>query len=314
MHYNIHFRSLSSSFRHIVAHIVITLLAIGMAFYLPVAAKYILYYWWPKVEYDSHLLVITEIGFAAVLVMLFNISLIALDGRRSLRMNKIASLVYAREKTGWFSRRGERALRKKFLCARDVSIFSITGYDTFSSENCMLQQPLEHSYEIRVMLMNPNGEGAVKRVKSLSDPESLLETYRRETETSIAYLKKLSAAGKKITLKLYDDPPFWKLVVTGEYVWVQYCHDGYEVKNQPEYVFALQKDYPTRGFFAPFYMYFLDQWNDPRHPEYNLETDELVYRNAEGNEIRRVAFGPPEALQAELSSEVIIPVRLARNG
>ena len=178
----------------------------------------------------------------------------------------------------------------------------------------MLQQPLEHSYEIRVMLMNPNGEGAVKRVNSLSDPESLLKTYRQEIETSIAYLKKLSAAGKKISLKLYDDPPFWKLVVTGEYVWVQYCHDGYEVKNQPEYVFALQKDYPTRGFFAPFYTYFLDQWNDSRHPEYNLETDELVYRNSEGNEIKRVPFARAEERQAELPSEIIIPARLAKNG
>lgn len=299
MHYNTHFHSLSSSVRNIVPHIVITLLAIGMAFYLPVAAKYILYYWLPKVEYDSHLLVIIEISFAAVLVLLFNISKIAMDGRRSLRMNKIASLVYAREKTGWFSRWGERALRKKFLCARDVSIFSITGYDTFSSENCRLQQLLEHSYEIRVMLMNPDSEGALKRVNSLSNPESLLETYRRETEASIAYLKKLSAVGKKITLKFYDDQPFWKLVVTGEYVWVQYCHDGYEIKNQPEYVFALQRHNPTRGFFAPFYMYFLNQWNDPRHPEYNLETDKLVYRNAEGNEIKRVAFGQIEELQKE---------------
>ncbi len=290
MHYNIHFHSWAHGIRHVVAHVVITLLAIAMAFYLPEAAKYILYHWWPMVEYDSHLLVITEIGFAVVLVILFNIALIAVDARRSLRMNRIASLVYGREKNSWFSRRGEHELRKKFLCARDFSILSITGYDTFSLENCMLQQPLQQSYEIRVMLMNPNSEGAVKRVSSLSNPEVLLETYRAETETSIAYLKKLSAAGKKITLKFYDDPPFWKLVVTGEYVWVQYCHDGYEIKNQPEYVFALQRDYPNRGFFAPFYMYFLNQWNDPRHPEYNLETDKLIYRNAEGNEIMQLAF------------------------
>ncbi len=301
MRYNLHFHSFTSSFRHIAVHIVITLLAIGMAYYLPVAAKYILYHWWPRVEYDSQLLVITEIGFAAVLAMLFNISKIALDGRRSMRMNKIASLVYAREKNGWFSRRGERALRRKHLCARDVSIISITGYDTFSSENCRLRDLLEHSYEIRVMLMNPDGEGAIKRVNSLGNPESLLETYRRETEASIAYLKKLSAMGKKVTLKLYDDRPFWKLVVTGEYVWVQYCHDGYEIKNQPEYVFALQQGKPTRGFFAPFYMYFLGQWNDPRHPEYNLETDELIYRNAEGNENERIIFPPMAFLRNERS-------------
>lgn len=299
MHYNIHFHTLSHSMRQIALHIVITLLAIGMAYYLPVAAKYILFHWWPMVEYDSQLLIITEISFAAVLVLLFNITKIAIDGRRSLRMNKIASLVYAREGTNWFSRRGERTLRKKFLCARDVSIISITGYDTFSSENCRLQELLEHCYEIRVMLMNPDSGGAIKRVNSLPNPELLLETYRREIATSIGYLKKLSAMGKKVTLKFYDHQPFWKLVVTGEYVWVQYCHDGYEIKNQPEYVFALQQGKPTRGFFAPFYMYFLDQWNDPRHPEYNLETDELIYRNAQGNENERIAFGLIERLKNE---------------
>ncbi len=69
---------------------------------------------------------------------------------------------------------------------------------------------------------------------------------------SIAYLRKLASAGKKVKLKFYEEPPFWKLVVTGEYVWVQYCHDGHEVKTQPEYVFGLQHDNPQRGFFDPF--------------------------------------------------------------
>jgi len=306
MHYSKHSHSFVGSIRHIAAHAVITLLAVGIAFSLPVVAQYILYSWWPKVEDNSQLLLVTEISFAAVLVLLLNMTKVAWDNRRIRSMNKIASLVYARESDGWLSRWGERELRKKFLVARDISIFSITGYDTFSSENARLQQPLDDSYEIRVMLLNPDSEGAIRRVNSLSDPESLLASYRQETEASIAYLKKLASAGKKVTLKFYDDPPFWKLVVTGEYVWVQYCHDGYEIKEQPEYVFALQRDKPARGFFAPFYMYFLNQWNDPRYPEYNLETDELIYRNTEGNEIRRVAFGQKEESRQEPSRLIIV--------
>ncbi len=291
MDHNKHFHSFAEGIHHAFAHVVITLLAVGIAFSLPVVAKYILFYWWPKVEESTQLLMITEIGFATVLVLLFNISKIAWDGRRSMHMNKIASLVYAREGRGWASRRKERDMRKKIASARDVYIMSITG-DTFSSENSELQKTLELAYEIRVMLANPYGKGVASRVQSLDDPEAMLQAYRQETEMSIAYLRKLAVVGKKVKLRFYEEPPFWKLVVTGEYVWVQYCHDGHEVKTQPEYVFGLQHGNPQRGFFAPFYKYFLNQWNDPLHSEFNFETNELVYRNGDGNENRRVTFSP----------------------
>jgi len=301
-----HFHSFTQGIHHAFAHVVITLLAVGIAFSLPVVAKYILFNWWPKVEDNSQLLMITEISFATVLVLLFNISKIAWDGRRSMHMNKIASLVYAREGRGWMSRWKERDMRKKIANVRDVYIMSITG-DTFSAENSDLQKTLELAYEIRVLLANPYGKGVASRVQSMDDPEAMLQAYRQETEGSIAYLSKLVAAGKKVKLKFYDEPPFWKLVVTGEYVWVQYCHDCHEVKTQPEYVFGLQHGNPQRGFFEPFYKHFLDQWNDPGHPEFNFETSELIYRNADGNEIRRTAF-PPQAEEGGMFRSSLVEV------
>jgi len=294
-----HFPSLSGTVGHIVAHVAITLLAVGIAFSLPAAARYILYYWWPKVEGDSQLLLTTEIGFAAVLVLLFNVSRLAREGRRCLKMNRIASLVHVREGDTWLSRLSGRALRKMISAPRDVSVMSVTGYDTFVSEKRKLHRFIEDCYEIRVMLMNPYSPGAKRRVQSLGDPAAMLESYRRESDATIAYLGKLRSAGKKITLKFYDDPPFWNLIVTGEYVWVQYCHDGYELRAQPEYVFALKRDNPAQGLFSPFYVYFLNQWNDPRHPEYNFETNELVYRNGDGNEVERVPYPPREDRRTE---------------
>ena len=287
-----HFHSINQGIHHAFSHIVITLLAVGIAFSLPTVAAYILFNWWPKVEGNSQLLMITEIGFATVLVLLFNISKIAWDGRRSMHMNKIASLVYAREERGWMSRRKERDMRKLIANVRDVYIMSITGNDTLSAENSDLQKTLDMAYEIRVLLANPYGKGIASRALSTDDPEATLKSYRQEIEASIASLRKLADAGKKIKLKFYEEPPFWKLVVTGDYVWVQYCHIGHEVKAQPEYVFGLQHDNPQRGFFEPFYKHFLDQWKDQGHPEFNFETGELVYRNEDGNEIRRTVFPP----------------------
>ena len=255
------------------------------------------------VKSDSQLLLITEISFAVVLVLLLNILKVAWNGRRGMHMNKIASLVYAREEQGWMSRWKERDMRKKIANVRDVYIMSITGYDTFISGNRDLQKTLDMAYEIRVLLANPYGKGVTSRALSTDDPEAMLQAYRQEVETSISYLRKLAEAGKKIKLKFYEEPPFWKLVVTGEYVWVQYCHTGHEVKSQPEYVFGLQHDNPQRGFFEPFYKHFLDQWKDQGHPEFNFETSELIYRNEDGNEIQRTAF-PPRAEHVVLADNL----------
>jgi hypothetical protein len=285
-----HFSNLSEGINHALSHVVVTLMAVGIAFSMPAIAEYILFNWWPMVEGNSQLLLITEIAFAAVLVLLFNIAKIALDGMRSMEMNKIASLVYAREERGWNSRRKERDMRKLIANVRDVYIMSITGNDTLSADNLDLQKTFDMAYEIRVLLANPYGKGIATRALSTEDPEASLMAHREQVENSIAFLRKLADAGKKIKLKFYDEPPFWKLVVTGEYVWVQYCHIGLDLKSQPEYVFGLQHDQPQRGFFEPFYKHYLNQWKDIDHPEFNFETCELVYRNDEGNEFKRTNF------------------------
>lgn len=295
---NPHFFSFSHTLLHIISHAAVTLLAVGIAFSLPMASEYILYSWWPKVEGDSQLLLITEISFAAVLVLLLNLVLIASAGRRSLRMSRIASLVHVHDGDSWFSRWSSRDLRNEISCARDVSVMSITGYDTFVSEKRNLHSFINDSYELRVMLMNPYGAAAKRRVDSLGDQVSL-EEYQQETEATIERLTSLAAAGKKVTLKFYEEQPFWNLIITGEYAWVQYCHNGHELKDQPEYVFALRKDKPAHGLFSPFYVHFLNQWNDPHHPEYDLQSKELIYRNEKGNEVGRIPYPPQEDRRAE---------------
>jgi hypothetical protein len=258
------------------------------------------------VEGDSQLLLITEISFAAVLVLLFNLVLIAMEGRRSLRMNHIASLVHVHEADNWFSRWRGRDLRNRISGTRDVSVMSITGYDTFVSEKRNLHRFIDDSYELRVMLMNPYGAGAKRRIQSMGDQASLA-SYRQETEATIERLASLAAAGKKVTLKFYEEQPFWNLIVTGEYVWVQYCHDGHELKDQPEYVFALRKDKPAQGLFPAFYVHFLNQWNDPRHPEYDLQNKELIYRNDKGNEVGSIPYPPQENRRAEHRLVMVAP-------
>lgn len=281
------------SLRQILVHGAITLLAVAIAFSLPPAARYILYEWWPRVEEDANLLLATEIALASALVLLFNLAKVAWDGRHKVVMAQLASLVYARKPDrGWLARWRERTLIKNLPAARDACVLSLTGHETLIDRNSMISGTLENAYEIRIMLINPVGEGVRKRVESMPSGVTLL-SFHGELEASIAYLAELRKRGKKVALKFYDREPLWKVVVLGDHVWVQHCHAGIAVKRQPEYVFALRHSSPREGFFVPFYVYFLNQWSDTANPEYDFGTNELVFRDAVGNETVRAPLGVP---------------------
>src|SRR5258706_8062889 len=293
MHRGAPTHSLWSRLRHFLSPGVITLLAVAIAFALPGTANYILNEWWPHVELNPNLLLATEIALASVLALLFNLAKIAWDHRQGVRIARLASLMYARNAgAGWWSRRRERALVKQLPAARDAFVLTLTGYDTFVADDSLLRDVMEKVYEIRVMLVNPVGRALRERADSLP-PEITVLTLNSEFEAVVAYLSGLRKFGKKVTLKFYGEEPFWKLIVLGDYVWVQHCHSGFGVKEQPEFVFALQHREPRHGLFVPFYMVFLNQWNDSRHPEYDFDTNELVYRDASGKETGRDVLVAP---------------------
>jgi hypothetical protein len=286
-------QGLLPSLRQILSHGIITMLAVAIAFSLPQVAGYILYRWWPLVERDPNLLLATEIGTTSILVLLFNFAKIIWDNWKKVKMAKLTALAYARDcKGGRLLRRRERALVKEMSAARDVYVLSLTGYHTFVEDDSLLREALRSAYEIRVLLINPGGTGLRRRVDSMPSDITLL-SYHKEIETSIAHLAELRKGGKNISLKFYDQEPFWKVVVLGDHVWVQHFHTGSEVKYQPEYVFALQHHNPREGLYVPFYVHFLDQWNQPDHPVYDFQTNELVYRDAAGNERSRAPLGVP---------------------
>src|SRR3989475_11501033 len=83
--------------RQILIHGAITLLAIVIAFSLPPAARYILYVWWPRVETDTSLLLVTEIGLASALVLPFNPGKVAWGNRNKVAMASRTALGYARD-------------------------------------------------------------------------------------------------------------------------------------------------------------------------------------------------------------------------
>ncbi len=272
--------------REIAFHALVSLLALGLAFSVPTVASYVLYDWWPRVSASSRLLLATEIAFAAMLVVLFHLVRVAWDGIRLMYLTEGAALVHVLDDSpAWW-----RPRVPVLATGREALFLSVTGFHTFASPEAPFHELASRAYETRVMLLNPHSEGARERIRSLPDPAEARALYLEEIGASIAHLKSLARAGRRVRLKLYDQAPFWSIVVAGEQAWVRYCHDGYPMKTQPDYVFALRKDKPTQGLFPPFCMYALRQWNDPSLAEYDFASDELVWRDAAGTETRRDAF------------------------
>lgn len=278
------------SLRHLATHAGITLLAVAIAFSLPQLASYILFTWWPRMQEDTRSLLYAEIGFAAVLIVVLNLLKLSWDYHQRARMSNIASLVYAKENNDWLARWAKDKQLRAQPWKRDLTIMAVTGYGTFAATDSALREVLPDCYEIRVLLMDPYSPGATLYAAGHDDAETTLAEMRREFEASVASLKRLRGPGKNITLKLYEHPPFWKLVFTGEQVWVRCCHASRDNGKFPEYVFALQAGKPNRGFFPAFYTYFLNQWQDPRLPEYDFDNDALLYQESKSGKPRRVPF------------------------
>jgi hypothetical protein len=94
-------------------------------------------------------------------------------------------------------------------------------------------------------------------------------------------------ASRSARLKLYPDTPLLKLAILGDSLWVRHYHPGLDVRALPEFLFRHSTQ--PGGFYDPLHQYFLSRWQDPRIPEYDLETDELVYQSG-ANGARREVF------------------------
>jgi hypothetical protein len=285
------------SMSEIVTHAMLLVGAVAIAFSLPSGMHFFIYRWWPMISANPDLLFLTEVCLAAVLVAVFISIKSTLQNRDFVDSAKLASLVHASHKDGWVTRWRERLLIKKVPASGTACVMTVTGYDTFAHKDSQFRQVLQDAREIRVMLLNPMSDGARMRADSLSEERDYYGHLLDEIHESIAYLKELRSAGKKVTLKFYDHRPFWKLVIVGDYVWVQYCHDGFEVNAVPEYVFALHSSSPERGLYTPFNILFTEKWNETPYLDFDFETDELVQRDLYGNELGRALL--PRSPHAE---------------
>jgi hypothetical protein len=167
-------------------------------------------------------------------------------------------------------------------------VIGSSGYSTFVDQVGDLSSVLDKCLGAKILLVNPYSQEATARMLAIAHPEHTLATFREEVRQSIELLKRLKAMGKAVKLKLYSDPPLIKMVILGDYLWLQHYHADLDVQTMPEYV--LRHNRKDHGLYTLYSHYFAQRWKSAEIPEYDLDTDELVYRSRTGNEIRRERF------------------------
>lgn len=274
----------------IVYHIAVVVLSAALALSLPDIIKYLtrkILLYWSFIENQELFLVSTEVTAAVVLIIFINALVRNWGARKRSRMAKIAGLISVALPKSFLTRRQLKKVKEEQGAGRSVMLISSTGFRTFMDPAGDMHQVLQNCREAKIMLLDPLKDGVTARAKSLADPDITPESFREQIIRSIDFLKTLKKHQKKIRLKLYREVPLLKLAILGDYLYLQHYPTGINVRKMPEYVFKLNKD---GNLFSLFYQYFVSRWLDPAIPEYDLDTNELVYRDKTGNEVRRDHF------------------------
>lgn len=275
---------------HVAYHFLIVGVSAALALSIPTVVGYLVRGYlrsWPLIENDQFLLVAVEVAIAAALILFLHDLRKNWRDRRLSRTARAAGLFLVSPGKGLIARWNAARLKRKQGRAREVMIIGATGFRTFVDPSGDLHEPVKSCREARIMLLDPREEGARARALSLPAPDVTPERFREQIRASIAFLKGLRLLQKKVRLKLYPDTPLLKLAILGDFLWVRHYHPGTDASALPEFLFRHSPE--PGGLYGPLHQYFLARWQDPRIPEYDLETDELVYQDGDGG-ARREAF------------------------
>jgi hypothetical protein len=273
-------------------HAVVVVLSAGIAWSLPNIARQFLVFW-SHVEHEQITLLTIEVGVALLLIVISNYLWQAFKDRRQAVLARGAGLVSFFPLHDPGAGKTIRKLKQQQGLGRTVLAIGVTGHGTVVEDKAELHALLETSLEAKLLLLNPFSEEAARRAQSLSHPDISPDRFRRELQDTISLIKRLRASGKVIRLKLYSDRPHLRMVILGDYLWLQHYHTGLDIRWMPEYVF--QHNLNHHGLYTLFYQYFTKRWENQDIPEYDFQTDELVYRAKNGNELRREPSGLNQA-------------------
>ncbi len=277
------------SIGRILFHIAVIAVSAFIALSLPAIMTFVaqnLLVYWSFIGNEKVFLVSMEIALAIFLILFIHRVRKNWKARKISRMARRAGFVREKSPRSILTRRWTRKMKAGQGFGREVLLLGSTGWRTFGDPQGDFHSVLHNCREAKIMLLDPCGEGAKVRAKSIL--EITPENFGEQTRRSIGFLKELKAVQKHIRLKLYPDPPLFKLAILGDYLWIQHYHTGLDAQAMPEFLFHHNQN--PASLYIPFYHYFLSRWNQTGIPEYDLEKDELIFRDGLGTEVKREKF------------------------
>ena len=298
------FRRRLSGTGHVWYHIGLVSLSATIAMLLPYVAQGFLTYW-ELVTSTKVYLVSAEIAVAVVLIIVLNFLVRSIRDAKLAKAAGSAGLVHVFPGGRRVSPARITSLIQGHGFPRHLMIIGSTG-NTFVDPEGDLHSVLKHCLEAKIMLLNPSSENASVRARSILHPEITLETLMAQTKASVDFLKLLRAAQKNVRVKFYSDDPNVKLAILGDNIWLQHYHTNLDIQYMPMYAF--QYNPKEHGLYTIFYQHFVEKWENPETPEYDLGTDDLVYRWEDGTEKRRVPFswdGVPQLVSPTVMPDAV---------
>jgi len=267
-------------------HVGLVSVSVMIAMLLPYVAQGFLTYW-ALVNNEKVYLVLAEVTVAVVLIIILNFVGSSVRDAKLAKAASGAGLVEVFPGGRRVSPVRITSLIQDQGFPRHVMIIGSTG-GTFVDPEGDLHPVLKHCLEAKILLLNPSSENAKVRARSILHPEITLDSLIAQTKASVDFLKLLRAAQIKVSVKFYADDPNVKLAILGDHIWLQHYHTNLDIQSMPMYAFRYNPK--EHGLYTIFYQHFVEKWEHPETPEYDLETDDLVYRWEDGTEKRRVRF------------------------
>ena len=275
----------------ILFHLGIIAASASIALSLPTIVNFVarsLLVYWAFIGNEKVFLLSVEIALAIFLILFILYIRGNWKERKVSRMARRAGFVRETSPRNFLTRRKIRRWKEEQGFGQEVLLIGSTGFRTFVDPQGQFHSALQNCRKAKIMLLDPYGEGAKIRARTLAAPNITLESFSEQILKGIDFLKGLKAIQKNIRLKLYPDPPLFKLAILGDHLWIQHYHTALDVQAMPEFVF--QRNQNPASLYIPFYQYFLTRWNHRGLPEYDLETDERIFRDSAGKEVRREKF------------------------
>ena len=282
-------RAVVDGFAQIGYHLVVLILSTAIALSLPAIAGNFLSYW-TAIENDRGSLLVFETVVASLLIVFANIIRLSFRDKALAKAAIGAGLVSYYPSHAPSARKRIKELKEKQGTGRTVMAIGSSGYGTLTDQVGDLASVLEGCTGAKVLLVHPYSMEAQARIRAIADPGYTAEVFQEEVRRSIELLKRLRAMRKCVRLKFYADPPLVKLVILGDYLWLQHYHPDLHIRTMPEYVLKYNPN--DHGLYTFYYHYFVQRWSSCHVGDYDFDRDELVYRDSQGRVERRVSFGP----------------------